>query len=56
MENWTIEEHRKELLDRINYQYRQIDGTLKFPNSEEGDFIKMVHCYLMKEKAEQPTN
>lgn len=55
MENWTIEKHRQESLNRINYQYRQIDGALKFPNSEEGDFIKMVHYYLEKEKAIKKT-
>lgn len=50
MENWTLEQHQQELLNRINYQYLQLDGTYKYPNSQEGDFIKMVHAYLLKEK------
>ena len=37
-----------EALDRMKYFYGQIDGTYKFPNSAEGDLLKIC----LKEIAE----
>lgn len=42
----TVEDQKKEILDRINYFYRKIDGTFVFPNSAEGDLLKLVHRLL----------
>lgn len=36
----------QEVRDRIDYFYLQTDGTYNFPNSAEGDLIKMVHEQL----------
>jgi len=41
---------RQEILDRINYFYRQVDGTHAWPNSAEGDILKMVYNFLGSEK------
>ena len=32
-----------EVVDRLNYFYRRIDGTLVFPNSPDGDILRMVY-------------
>ena len=32
-----------EIIDRIEYQYLKLDGTLEFPNSFEGDLLKIVY-------------
>jgi hypothetical protein len=32
-----------EILDRMNHFYLQTDGTYKWPNSAEGDLLKMAH-------------
>lgn len=37
----------KEICDRMNYFYRQTDGTMIFPSSAEGDLLKMVNALLM---------
>src|SRR3982750_3172616 len=36
----------QEILDRMAYFYKQTDGTYDFPNSAEGDLLKMVYKYL----------
>lgn len=36
----------KEVKDRIDYFYLQIDGTFDFPNNKEGDLLKMVNKAL----------
>jgi hypothetical protein len=42
----TPNELRREILDRMNHFYRQVDGSMKFPNSCEGDLLKMAHKFL----------
>jgi hypothetical protein len=42
----------KEILNRIDYFYLQTDGTHLFPNSREGDLLKMVHKFINSIKAE----
>ena len=46
----TPEELKREILARIKYQYFKIDMTYNFPNSYEGDVLKMVHKLLTMEK------
>jgi hypothetical protein len=41
-----IRERFREVENRIMYSYMKIDGTYKFPNSWEGDIIKMVSNIL----------
>lgn len=36
----------KEIKDRLQYFYGQVDGNYKFPNSAEGDLLKLVHKYV----------
>jgi hypothetical protein len=51
MRELTKEQLQKEINDRINYFYLQIDGNYDFPNSKEGDLLKMVNKLLkMKDK------
>lgn len=38
-----IREQIKEIQDRLTYFYLQTDGSYDFPNSREGDLLKMVH-------------
>jgi hypothetical protein len=47
----TSDELRREILDRMNYFYRKTDGSMNFPNSCEGDLLKMIHKFLY-----QPSN
>jgi len=35
-----------EIEDRMNHFYRQTDGKMAFPNSAEGDLLKLVHKAL----------
>jgi len=35
-----------ELRNRLNHFYLQTDGTYKFPNSAEGDLLKMFEKFL----------
>lgn len=45
------EELEKEINDRLFYFYGKTDGTFDFPNSAEGDLLKLVKEYMTK----QPT-
>lgn len=42
-DSWTKVEIADELRRRMAHFYGQTDGTMKFPNSAEGDLLKMVH-------------
>lgn len=42
----TKEQLLKEINDRIVYFYARIDGGFDFPNSREGDLLKMVKKYI----------
>ncbi len=42
----TKKEYGQEVIDRINYFYLQTDGSLKFPNSADGDILRMVYKLL----------
>lgn len=33
----------QEIIDRINYQYTDINGNVNFPNSFEGDVLKIAY-------------
>lgn len=44
----TKEELEKEINDRLFYFYGQTDGTFNFPNSAEGDLLKLVNEYMKK--------
>lgn len=44
----TKEELEKEINDRLFYFYGQTDGTFDFPNSAEGDLLKLVNEYMKK--------
>jgi hypothetical protein len=41
-----IQDPFQEIRNRIDYFYRQIDGTYNFPNSAEGDLLSMMHKAL----------
>lgn len=45
-------EARKEILGRMAHFYWNIDGHMDFPNSKEGDLLKLVYEMLKKENAE----
>lgn len=36
----------QEAKDRIEYAYLQIDGTIDFPNSYDGDILKLIYSEL----------
>ena len=42
----TKEGARVEILDRMKYHYFKTDGTYEWPNSAEGDLLKMVYGLL----------
>lgn len=44
----SLQQNFKEIKDRINYFYLQIDGEYDFPNSKEGDLIKMLNKTLFQ--------
>ena len=48
---WDTDRLRQEIKDRIMYFYGQTDGTMQFPNSAEGDLLKMVNEYLSRSKS-----
>ena len=45
-ELWSKDSLRKEILDRMTHFYYQTDEKFKFPNSAEGDLLKMAYYYL----------
>jgi hypothetical protein len=45
---WSAPDLMKEIRDRMKHFYGQTDGTLKVPNSAEGDILKMVALLLDK--------
>jgi len=45
-EEWPKDELAQELRDRMQHFYGQTDGTMKFPNSVDGDLLRMVHVLL----------
>lgn len=45
---WSTQELRQEIIDRMNHFYRQIDGSMKWPNSVEGDLFKLTYEYLTR--------
>lgn len=52
----TAEWYQKEIGDRFQHFYMQLDGSYNFPNSLEGDLLKMTHKMLnLMEKKDQPT-
>ncbi len=44
------EELKKEILNRMKHFYMKTDGSYEFPNSVEGDLLKMVYKLLSLKK------
>ncbi|WP_430597326.1 hypothetical protein [Enterococcus sp. AZ177] len=51
----TIEWYQKELGDRFQHFYMQLDGSYNFPNSLEGDLLRMTHNMLTLMEKEKST-
>jgi len=47
---WNKDALIKEIQNRMRHFYGQTDGTMNFPNSAEGDLLKMVHVMLSKQE------
>lgn len=45
---WDTAEIAKELRDRMTYFYGQSDGSFRFPNSCEGDMLRMTARLLAR--------
>jgi len=45
----AIDDIHRNILERMNYMYRKIDGSMSWPNSHEGDLLKMVHLLMYKQ-------
>lgn len=41
---------KQEIIDRMNHFYLQTDGSMKFPNSCEGDLLKLVHKFILSDQ------
>lgn len=41
-----LETLAKEIRDRLTHFYGQTDGTFAFPNSKEGDLLKLIEKYF----------
>lgn len=57
MTEQTVKWYQKELEARFQHFYMQLDGSYNFPNSLEGDLLKMTHSLLSlmeKEKSTTP--
>ena len=51
-----VKEMQEEMQDRMRYFCSQTDGTMNFPNSGEGDLLKVVFVPLSKlEAANSPS-
>ena len=44
--------HFQEIKDRCEFFYKQIDGTFKWPNSQEGDILKLTYKLIKKYEGE----
>ena len=49
----TTKELRDEILNRINYQYYTHSGKYEFPNSCDGDVLRMTFKLLKAQKEEE---
>jgi hypothetical protein len=43
------EKAERELLDRLQHFYGKTDGTMDFPNSLDGDMLKLTYKFLTRE-------
>lgn len=43
---WTKPELEREIKDRMAHFYGQTDGSMSFPNTAEGDLLKLVYRLL----------
>jgi len=41
-----VKDYGKEFMDRIKYFYYKLSGKYEYPNSAEGDLIRMAHKYI----------
>lgn len=46
---------KQEILDRMKHFYGQTDGSFKWPNSAEGDLLRMVHQHLTQKQSRPRT-
>ena len=51
-DKWSAKDLSSELINRMNFFYKQVDGSILFPNSAEGDLLKMVYSLLIRGNAE----
>ena len=49
-DSWSAGDLEREIKSRMTYFYKQTDGTMAFPNSSEGDLLKIVHAFLKQNK------
>lgn len=54
-DSWTHKALEIELTDRLLYAFGQTDGTMKFPNSNEGDLLKLTWAMLRKQNSTNQT-
>ena len=45
-DSWSAADLEREIKSRMTYFYGQTDGTMDFPDSAEGDLLKIVHAFL----------
>ena len=45
-DSWSAADLEREIKSRMTYFYEQADGTMAFPDSAEGDLLKIVHAFL----------
>ena len=48
-EDWSKEDLKREILDRMRYFYLLTNGNMRWPSNAEGDILKMVYILLNKE-------
>ena len=46
---WSAEELEREILDRVMHFYADMDGNPVFPNSAEGDLLKLTYHFFKKQ-------
>ena len=46
-DKWSDKDLSSELIDGMNYFYKQVDGSMSFPNNAEGDLLKMAYSLLI---------
>lgn len=52
--SWSAEELEREILDRMMHFYADMDGNPVFPNSAEGDLLKLTYHFFKKQNVQSP--